>query len=333
MQHIPLSTVAAFARGIVNSVETENGLRFERFDAETLAYYEKLGAGRYDRACCSAGVTLAFRTDSRQLALTLDLTTQVRAYSFADVCVDGLFVASAGAADGPARIELQAALPGERGAMRSVAVHLPHCRQAIVRTMAVDDGARCEADEARPLLLALGDSITQGMNAHHPALAYATVMARTLGMTLLNQGVGGHVFDVDGLCAPPDPVPDLVTVAYGINDWNRGCDIAAARPWLARVRAWHPETPVFVFEPIWAGREGMDVNPGPNAAGRTLAECRGELGAIVNEHPGIIRIGSDRFLPAVAAFLSDGVHPNDAGHVVYGLNAANMIREILRRSA
>ena len=56
--------------------------------------------------------------------------------------------------------------------MRSVAVHLPHCRQAIVRTMAVDDGARCEADEARPLLLALGDSITQGMNAHHPALAH-----------------------------------------------------------------------------------------------------------------------------------------------------------------
>ena len=333
MQTIPLSTVASFARGIVNAVETENGLRFERFDAETLAYYEKIGSARHDRACCSAGVTLAFRTDSRQLALSLDLTTQVRDYSFADVCVDGAFIASAGAADAPAFIELQTALPGARGAMRTVSVHLPHCRQAIVRAMALDDGARCEADEARPLLLAFGDSITQGMNAHHPALAYATVMARTLDMSLLNLGVGGHVFDVEGLCAPPHPAPDLITVAYGINDWNRSCDIASARPWLGRLREWYPEAPVFVFEPIWAGKEGMDVSPKPNSAGRTLADARRELGGIVDEFPGIVRVGSDRLMPAVAAFLSDGLHPNDAGHAVYGLNAANAIREALRRRA
>lgn len=325
MQNLPLPAIAAFARGIVKSVESGGGLRFDRFDAATLAYYEKLSAGRYDRACCSAGVTLAFKTDSRQLALTLDLTTQVRAYSFVDLCVDGLFIASAGTADGPARIDLQAALPGEAGQMRSVVVHLPHCRQAIVRAMGLDDGARCESDAPRPLLLAFGDSITQGMNAHHPALAYATVMARALDMTLMNQGVGGHVFDVDGLCAPPHPAPELITVAYGINDWNQGRDIAPARPWLARIREWYPKTPVFVFEPIWAGREGMDINPGPNAEGRTLAECRSGLGAIVHERAGIVRVRPDQLLPSVEAFLSDGVHPNDTGHMIYGMNAARLI--------
>ena len=118
-----------------------------------------------------------------------------------------------------------------------------------------------------------------------------------------------------------------------INDWNRSCDIASARPWLGRLREWYPEAPVFVFEPIWAGKEGMDVSPKPNSAGRTLADARRELGGIVDEFPGIVRVGSDRLMPAVAAFLSDGLHPNDAGHAVYGLNAANAIREALRRRA
>ena len=125
--------------------------------------------------------------------------------------------------------------------------------------------------------------------AQHPALAYATVMARTLDMSLLNLGVGGHVFDVEGLCAPPHPAPDLITVAYGINDWNRSCDIASARPWLGRLREWYPEAPVFVFEPIWAGKEGMDVSPKPNSAGRTLADARRELGGIVDGEVGHVR--------------------------------------------
>lgn len=326
MHTLPLSTVAAFVRGTVNTVETKDGLRFERFDAETLAYYSKVGPAQYDRACCSAGVVLAFRTDSRQLTLMLDLTTRVRNYSFVDVCVDGIFVASAGSTDGPDQIELQAALPGAPGAMRSVLVLLPHCRQAIVRSMALEDGARCEADAVRPLLLAFGDSITQGMDAHHPALTYANVMARTLDMTILNQGVGGHVFDVEGLCTPPHPAPDLITVAYGVNDWTRGRDIAAARPWLARVREWYPQTPIFVFEPIWARRRGMDVEPTPNPAGRVLAETRRELAAIVAESDGVVRIGMERLLPAVSEFLSDELHPNDVGHAVYGLNAANAMR-------
>ncbi len=103
----------------MNAVDAEGALRLNRFDDTTLAYYEKLGAGRRDRALCTAGVTLAFQTDSNRLALTLDLTKQVRAYSFVDVCVDGLFVASAGAADAPARIDLETALPGAVGTLRS----------------------------------------------------------------------------------------------------------------------------------------------------------------------------------------------------------------------
>ena len=325
MKNLPLSTVASFAHGIVQSEEREGLLRLSRFDAATLGYYEKLGSARHDRALCTAGVTLAFQTDSSRLALTLDLTTKVRAYSFADVCVDGVFAASAGAADGPDRIDLQASLPGAAKAMRAVVIYLPHGRAAAVRALALEDGARAVAAETQPVLLALGDSITQGMNAHHPALTYGAVLARSLNMTLLNQGVGGHVFDADGLCAPPHPAPALITVAYGINDWNQGLEIAAARPWLVKLHAWYPATPTFVFEPIWAGREGMDVNPGPNAEGRTLAECRSGLGAIVRELPGMKLVRAERLLPPVAAFLPDGVHPDNAGHVVYGLNAATVI--------
>lgn len=329
MKNIPLSLIAAAARGVVSTEVTGNGLRLERFDPATLAYYEKRSADRLARALCTAGVTLAFRTDGDRLRVSLDLKTRVRPYSFIDLYVDGLFVASSGSVDTPDAIEADFALPGTPGRVRAVELHMTHGRQSLIRSLALPAGAHFDPEPPRPLLLAFGDSITQGMNAHHPSLTYATVMARTLGMTLLNQGVGGHVFDVGGLRGLPHAAPDLITVAYGINDWNTGSDAAPVRPWLRQVRDWYPRTPLVVFEPIWAGGDGMDVRPAAKASGLTLAEYRQQLADIVRELPGVVLVPAPALLPPVAAFLSDGLHPNDAGHAVYGWNAAHALKSAI----
>ena len=324
MRDLPLPLIAGAARGVVSTAVTGDVLRLERFDAATLAYYQALSVARHDRALCTAGVTLAFGTDGDRLRVSLDLKTRVRPYSFVDLYVDGLFVASAGSVDAPDAIEAAFTLPGTPGRMRAVELHLTHGRQALIRSLALPAGARFEPAPPRPLLLAFGDSITQGMNAHHPSLAYAAVMARTLGMTLLNQGVGGHVFDVGGLRGRPHPAPGLITVAYGINDWNAGGDAGPARPWLRQVRDWYPQTPLAVFEPIWAGAEGMDVRPESKGAGLTLAAYRKQLAGIVRDLTGVALVPATALLPPVEAFLSDGLHPNDAGHAVFGWNAARL---------
>jgi lysophospholipase L1-like esterase len=330
MKSLDRATLASLIRGVVAWLDTPEGMEPDRFDAAALDYYTTIGPARGDRARCSAGVSLAFRTTSRRVRLVVDLTTAVRSYSFVDLWVDGVFYASSGAADGPTRIELDALLPDADGSSRAIALDLPHCRRVRIRSLEIDAGASIAPCPVRPVLLAYGDSITQGMNAHHPSLAFASVLARALDLTLLNQGVGGHVFDVEGLVRPPVESPALITVAYGINDWNQGRDLAAAGPWLARLREWYPRTPVFVFEPIWAGREGMDLASRPNARGETLDKARTVLRAVVAAMPGLRLVPAARLLPGLETMLSDGVHPNETGHLVYGLNAAACIRSACR---
>ena len=70
-------------------------------------------------------------------------------------------------------------------------------------------------------LVFIGDSITQGMDARGPASAYAVQLARVLDVELLNQGVGGHIFDLDALDDELPYHPDIITIAYGTNDWSR----------------------------------------------------------------------------------------------------------------
>lgn len=326
MRRLKFSEIHDCARGVSGVVEKEGQkICFERFDPPTREYYRGLSEDKLDRALCTAGVVLAFQTDSAHLGITLELDLRVRPRSFVDIYVDGIFAASPGSEEVIDHMEECLALPGGRAEPRPVEIHLPHCRRASLVSVEIDDDAVFAPAPARPVLLALGDSITQGMNAAHPSLVYPAVMARALGMDLYNQGVGGHKFDAAGLCSRPVDNPALITVAYGINDWNAGEPSANAKPWLERLREWYPLTPVAVFEPVWASRDGMDVHPHKNAQGVTLAEYRRELAQIVVSVPNIFLVPMQELLPPVEAFLSDGVHPSQDGHFVYGMNAARLL--------
>lgn len=326
MRGLTGSEMAECVRG-ATGVHEQEGSRFRcvRFDPPSLDYYRGLSEAMFDRAVCTAGIVLAFQTDSDRLGVRLELDVQVRPRNFVDIYVDGIFAAAPGSPEPVDRIEDDVSLPGLAGSVREVEIHLPHCRRGTVCAIEIDDGAGFAPAPETPVLLALGDSITQGMNAAHPSLIYPAVMARGLGMTLFNQGVGGHKFDAAGLVSRPVENPALITVAYGINDWNNGAPCANAGPWLARLRELYPLTPVAVFEPIWSSREGMDVAPKKNDQGVTLAEYRRELAEIAAGFPNMVAAPMAELLPPVEEFLSDGVHPSQDGHFVYGTNAARLL--------
>jgi lysophospholipase L1-like esterase len=315
MRLLTSDDIIACARGIRQARETALGLELLRFSDAELAYYRYSKAAEA-RSLCTAGVALCFETDSDILNISLRLGVGARACAYVDLYVDGLFVATRGAHESCEALEATFHWPTD--GPRRVTLYLPHCRQAGIVSLTLADGAALRP-VSQPALLALGDSITQGMESPYPSLAWPAVAARTLGLDLHNYGIGGHYFDVAGLIDCLMERPALITVAYGTNDWNTGHAPQHASPYLARVRELWPATPLAVLEPIWwEGGETIEKH------GLTFTAYRQALTAIAVEFPVECLLPMPALLPPGPEFLADNVHPNAAGHLVMGTNVARL---------
>jgi lysophospholipase L1-like esterase len=327
MQPLSIDKIRQCARGVVDVIEENGGICFRRFPPEVLDYYHSCGEGRAIRADCAAGVVLEFQTDARCLSLEADVPAGARSFGYADLYVGGRFLDAPGETPSTGRIERKVELPETEDRTQTVELHLPHCRTMTLRSLALSDGAAFHSAADRQTWLAIGDSITQGMNGLHPSLIYPSVAGRSLGLPVHNAGVGGAVFDAETLRQPLVDSPQLITVAYGINDFNGGADASAAGPYLDRLLALYPDVPVAILEPTWSPGEGFDLDPRPNAAGITLQQYRFQLREIVADFEGMCCLRAADLLPPVPEFVPDGVHPNTVGHQVMGANLEKLLLE------
>ena len=153
------------------------------------------------------------------------------------------------------------ALPGF-GQSHRVCVWLPALRGCELGRVAGNGTfVRPVADCAAGTLLVLGDSVAQGFTTGDPALAWPSVVARELGLSLVNQSVGAQVFQESAVGALPGSVaaPALVIVALGANYRYGRCnervvarEIAAH---LERVDELWPNVPLVVLRPHVGSRE------------------------------------------------------------------------------
>ena len=167
------------------------------------------------------------------------------------------------------------------------------------------------------VLVALGDSLTQGIGASGPASswlgAYAAEVSRRRGLSVVvvNRAVyGAKVADVltDQLPLPPDA--DLVTLCVGSNDAGR-TEPEVFRERLRQVCAQLPDGAVVGDVPEF--RWGPRV---PRAA--ELAQVVRE---VVAEHPGLLLAQVERETTGLSTWTDlagDYFHPNDRGYARIG---------------
>lgn len=108
-------------------------------------------------------------------------------------------------------------LPGF-GTTRRVRVWLPSlrgCELGWVR----GDGTVLEPVAARPALLVLGDSLSQGYVVDDPALSWPSVASAALGCDVINQSIGAQVFQPSSLTGAEalDAQVERVVVMLGAN--------------------------------------------------------------------------------------------------------------------
>ena len=318
--------------GALHTALTEEGeLRFARFTEEQKEGYglRKPDHGFSVKCTGTPGVMLDFVSDTDRLSFEAEFSkTTSHDFAVMDLWVDNVLLSSFRAEE-YGKHTVSFSLP--QGQHR-ITLYLPWSTSTVLRNVEIDDGASLIPVERSLRILALGDSITQGSVAEHPSLTYVSCMARELNAEVLNQGIGGYCFYKESLQGAPDWMPDLVTLAYGTNDFsilNTKAEFEAqVRDYMQALTAAYPDTPILAITPI--RRFDLPINELVCGKDYTFTDAMAILHRVFAEYPQISILDGLSFFPHHPDFLlPDKLHPNDLGFALYGRAVAEKIKSLL----
>jgi lysophospholipase L1-like esterase len=306
-------------------LEDEQGLYPIRFTPGQMAFYGK-NRDRRVRSFCPSGATINFVTDAAWFELDYKILEGARNWHFFDVEVNGVLTDYYGSDTLTPVGTFRQSLIGRPNTF--VTLNLPHLINLRVSGFRLSPGARAlPAPRPARTLLCMGDSITQGISAQHPSNTYPSLLATHFGTGLINQGVGGWIYHPDSLDPAFPFKPDLITAAYGTNDWYFCDTLDEIREdcgrFLDGLLTIFPGTPVLVITPFWRA----DHN-----AKRPAGSFETVIETIKNEcrkRPAIYTAEGMKLIPHRPEVMADGkLHPNDEGFLHIALNLAAAIRKM-----
>ena len=190
----------------------------------------------------------------------------------------------------------------------------------------------------------LGDSITEGHGCSSEAACFASKIAAEYGAITRNYGIGGtrlarqtkpsewprHDLDFPSRVAEMEPDADLVVVFGGTNDFGHGdapfgeftdrtadTFCGALHELYTSLLTKYPSAQVVVITPLHRSTENE-----PNMHGKVLGDYVDAIRAAAEYYsmPVLDLWATYGVQPAVPvmkeAYMPDGLHPNDAGHVI-----------------
>ena len=145
---------------------------------------------------------------------------------------------------------------------------------------------------------------------------------------IFNQAVGAEVFDEKILDEALPFEPDLITVAYGTNDWaileSKEVFLDGAERFFKKIKSIYPDKPLVYISPIWRGDYQKPFGTQDTAVGG-FEESVKELQILAKEN-GLSVIDGSPLTPHHSDFFADQIlHPNDLG---FGFYAENLLREL-----
>jgi len=198
-----------------------------------------------------------------------------------------------------------------------VCIYFPYGREVGIKNILIDGNIHVHN---KGCILAFGDSITQGYYSSFPSDAYPAVLGRRLNRKVYNFGVGGMYF-LQGILGDLQILeePEIVTIAYGTNDWNYEKNFKKEIPEFFRtIYQKYADKMVFVLLPP-ARRTQNELK-----AGGTLEDVRRYIKQEALKYNFSV-ISSGNFLDTETMFVDDGVHPNSYGMGFYSKNISDEI--------
>ena len=311
--------IRAAARGVARVEEVDGKINFFRFTAEQDAFYARRDKDFHRKSHATSGVILEFDTDSRTLGLSVEISSgSSRRFTAHSIFANGQRIGQLGSALAPELVHecYEDSFDLGNGTKR-VKILFPWAACSKLMALTLDDGATFSPIQKKKTVILFGDSITQGYDAAIPENSYASQLVAALDANGINKAIGGEVFCPELASLPDAVTPDLITVAYGTNDWSCFCALTAdAAEFYRTLRKTYPATPIVALAPVWRA----DHNDRPDHTDfRLVAKT---LAAIADEVENVRFIDCFGFIPEDTSLFSDlYLHPNDEGfrHYANGL--------------
>ena len=293
--------------------ETEDGyLQSFQYSKVQMEYFKKASDFWYERCSASSAKTLEFRTAAIRLSFDYKIVWMGSPDSI-ELEIDGLVSRIVYVKDIEKEGRLTFDLPaGEKNAV----IYLPADATVYVRDFEIND-AFAPAQKGDKVLW-MGDSITQGFGPLRSAETYVSVANRLLRYDILNQGIGGYVYDKNALVDMDGYRADKIIIAMGTNQYGTE-SMKDIEEYYERLKALYGDTKVLSVTPIWRG-DSPDGFP-------TLAGFCRKTKAICEKYENITVVEGFRLIPHLPEYFLDNLHPNQLGCEVYGRNLVLAIRE------
>ena len=315
--------VKSAARGVARVEEIDGKVNFFRFTAAQDAFYARRDKDFHRKSHATSCVILEFDTDSRNLGLSVEVSSgSSRRFTAHSIFADGKRVGQLGSTIAPEiACECYEGCFDLGNGTKRVKILLPWAACSKLESLTLDDGASFAPVQKEKTVILFGDSITQGYDAEIPENSYASQLVAALDANGINKAIGGEVFCPELASLPDDVTPDLITVAYGTNDWSQFCQLPEdAAEFYRTLRKTYPLTPIVALAPVWrADWQTRD----DHTNFRLVAEG---IKKIAEEVENVHFIDCFGFIPEDTALYSDAyLHPNDEGFRHY---AAGLIRAV-----
>ena len=266
---------------------------------------------RTGKPFASAGMRFEFVTDAASFRIKgMFRCGSSRQYAYMDVKVNGIIVQHEGTdnlQENP-DFEMTVKLDGKKN---RVAVYLPNLAQFILHDLDFCDASFVDPVKKDFNMVCWGDSITQGYDAVYPSLSYANSLADKLNAQIYNKAIGAEVFNPAYFNEFEPLKADVITIAYGTNDWSKCSEEHLKKnvpAFLEKITSHYPDAVFYLIAPIWRADANRITDAG------TFENARSIIFDICSDFSMLNVIDGMKLVPHETGFFKDRyLHPDDLG--------------------
>ncbi len=295
--------------------ETKDGfLQAFQYNKEQEDYFERVSDFWFERCTASTVKTLEFSTKAKKCSFSYKIIWRGSEDSV-ELAIDGIVTKIYYLRDLKNEGAFEFDLPeGEK----NVVIYLPSDATMIIKDFEID--AEVIPAKKGAKVLWLGDSITQGFGPLRSSCTYVSVANRLLNYDIINQGIGGYIYDKKSLMKMEGYTPDKIIVALGTNQFGAETMQDVEEYYEVLTGIYGTKIPILCISPLWRG----DIPEGIP----TLIKFCENVKKIAGSYPNVKVIDGFTLVPHLPEYFLDNLHPNGLGTEVYGRNLVEAIKKI-----
>ena len=296
----------AIYHGVLWYQETEEGyLQAFQYTKEQNDYFEKVSEFWFERCTASTAKTLEFTTAATSCSFEYKFLW-VGSEDSVELWIDGQAAEIRYVKEMEKEGTLSFELPE---GSKNVLIYLPADATMVIRNFEINDAY--QQAEKKEKVLWMGDSITQGFGPLRSGHTYVSVANRLLNYDIINQGIGGYVYDKNVLMQMYDYKPDKIIISMGTNQFGTE-SMEGIEEYYELLKEIYGDTPVLCILPLWRD----DV---PNGLPTLIKFCN-NLKKIAEKYSNVTIVDGFKLVPHLPEYFLDKLHPNCLGCEVYGRN-------------